>query len=89
MIDVVPREHLDAANKLREILATYRENEDLINIGALSPGSNRRIDGAVALIDRIRDFLVQPVRERTDFSETVERLIAIVQSWDDLLGGQS
>jgi FliI/YscN family ATPase len=83
---VTTDEHRLAAQKLREIYAIYADAEDLINIGAFSAGSNRRIDGAVALIDRIRDFLVQPVRQRTDFSETVRRMAVIVQSWDDLLG---
>ncbi|MHC4430316.1 MAG: FliI/YscN family ATPase [Planctomycetota bacterium] len=85
---VTTAEHKLAAQKLKEIYAIYVDAEDLINIGALSPGSNRRIDGAVALIDRIRDFLIQPVRQRTDFAETVGQLTAIVQSWDDLLGSQ-
>lgn len=85
---VTGKEHRLAAQKLREIYAIYIDAADLINIGAFSPGSNRRIDGAVALIDRIRDFLIQPVRERTDFAETVRRLTAITQSWDDLLNTQ-
>jgi len=85
---VTTEEHRRAAQKLKEIYAIYVDAEDLINIGALSPGSNRRIDGAVALIDRIRDFLVQPVRERTDFSETTRRLTEIVRSWEDLLGAR-
>ena len=85
---VTTAEHKLAAQKLKEIYAIYVDAEDLINIGALSPGSNRRIDGAVALIDRIRHFLIQPVRQRTDFAETVGQLTAIVQSWDDLLGSQ-
>ncbi|MGD8501123.1 MAG: FliI/YscN family ATPase [Phycisphaerales bacterium] len=83
---VTSNEHRLAAQKLREIYAIYLDAEDLINIGAFSPGSNRRIDGAVALIDRISDFLIQPVRERTDFADTVRRLTAITQSWDELLG---
>jgi len=86
---ITSEDHRLAAQKLKEIYAIYIDAEDLINIGAFSPGSNRRIDGAVALIDRIRDFLVQPVRERTDFSETIERLTDIVRTWDDLLGSQS
>lgn len=89
MPSVTNREHKLAAQKLREIYATYVDAEDLINIGAFSPGSNRRIDGAVALIDRIINFLVQPVRNRTAFSETVEQLIAITKSWDELLGPRS
>ena len=82
---VTSEEHKLAAQKLREIYAIYLDAEDLINIGAFSPGSNRRIDGAVALIDKISDFLIQPIRERTDFADTVSRLTAITQSWDELL----
>jgi len=86
---VVSKEHRLAAQKLKEIYATYADAEDLINIGALSPGSNRRIDGAIALIDRINKFLVQPIRERTAFEETVRGLITISKSWDKLIGVES
>lgn len=86
---VTSREHKLAAQRLKEIYAIYRDAEDLINIGAFSPGSNPRIDGAMALIDEIRDFLIQPVREKTDFAETVRRLTAISQSWDRLLGARA
>ncbi|MHC4508520.1 MAG: FliI/YscN family ATPase [Planctomycetota bacterium] len=86
---VTSKEHKLAAQKLKEIYAIYCDAEDLINIGAFSPGSNRRIDGAVALIDRIRNFLVQPIRERTAFSETTGHLTDITRAWDDLLGSQT
>ena len=82
---VVSEEHKSAAQKLKGTYATYIDAEDLINIGAFSRGSNRRIDGAIALIDRINDFLIQPVRQRTDFEETVRWLTDIAQSWDKLL----
>ncbi len=74
---VVSDEQRLAAQKLREIYAIYADAEDLINIGAFAPGSNRRIDGAISLIDRINEFLIQPVRQKTPFPETVQRLTAI------------
>jgi flagellum-specific ATP synthase len=83
---VVTKEHREAAQRLKEIYAIYADAEDLINIGAFAPGSNKRIDGAVALIDRVRDFLIQPVGERTDFAETVDRLKRIDAAWTGLLG---
>jgi len=86
---VVSKEHQLAAQKLKEVYAIYIDAEDLINIGAFSAGSNRRIDGAIALIERINTFLIQPVRERTDFGETVSRLTAITKSWDQLLNTES
>ena len=82
---VASEEHKAAAQKLKEIYATYIDAEDLINIGAFSPGSNRRIDGAIALIDRINNFLIQPIRQRTDFEETVRQLKDITRAWDKLL----
>jgi flagellum-specific ATP synthase len=82
---VTTAEHRIAAQKLKEIYATYADAEDLINIGAFSPGSNHRIDGAVALIDKINRFLIQPVRRRTDFDETVRQLTGITKSWDEML----
>ncbi|MBN1818903.1 MAG: FliI/YscN family ATPase [Sedimentisphaerales bacterium] len=85
MPSVTTEEHRKAALKFREIYATYIDAEDLISIGAFSPGSNRRIDGSVALIDRIQDFLVQPVRQRSRLPETVSRLREIADSWDTLL----
>jgi flagellum-specific ATP synthase len=85
MTTVASKEHKAAAQKLKEIYATYIDAEDLINIGAFSPGSNRRIDGAIALIDRINNFLIQPIRQRTGFEETVKRLKDITRAWGELL----
>jgi len=82
---VVSPEHCAAARKLKEIYATYIDAEDLINIGAFSPGSNRRIDGAISLIDHINEFLIQPVRQRTALAETVKQLTAITRTWDRLV----
>lgn len=82
---VVSEEHRTAAQKLKEIYATYADAEDLINIGAFSPGSNRRIDGAISLIDRINDFLVQPVHQRTPLDDTVRQLTDIRRTWEQLL----
>jgi flagellum-specific ATP synthase len=79
------REHCLAARKLRAIYATYQGAEDLINIGAFKRGSNPRIDTAVSLIERVNAFLAQPLGTRSGFTETVERLCAITQSWDDLM----
>jgi flagellum-specific ATP synthase len=86
---VVSPEHRVAARKLKEIYATYIDAEDLINIGAFSPGSNRRIDGAISLIDRINEFLVQQVRQRTSFQETEKQLIAITKAWDRLTNAKN
>ena len=85
MDSVVTPEHALAARRLKAIYATYQGAEDLINIGAFSPGSNRRIDKAVSLIDRVNEFLIQPVGTRSSFEETRRRLFDITSSWDFLM----
>jgi flagellum-specific ATP synthase len=86
MTRVASPEHCGAAQVLRELYATYTDAEDLINIGAFAPGSNKRIDGSIALIDQVRQFLTQPVRCRSRFDQTVGQLTAITQAWEQLLG---
>jgi flagellum-specific ATP synthase len=88
MPSVTSQEHILAAQKLKEIYAIYLDAEDLINIGAFSSGSNRRIDGAISLIDKINSFLVQPVRDRTNFTETIRQLTEIIQRWNGLLDSE-
>ena len=84
---VTDEKHRIAAQRLKEIYATYIDAEDLINIGAFAPGSNRRIDGAISLIDKVKGFLVQRVRDRSSFDETVRRLTEITDVWQTLLDG--
>ena len=74
MIDVISKKHLANVNKVKEILATYEEAEDLINIGAYVKGSNPRIDYAISMIDRIRDFNKQDMFENTTLEESVKKL---------------
>lgn len=78
MMEIVNKEHIKCAQQLRALLATYREAEDLINIGAYAHGSNPNIDRAIAVFDQIKSFLQQDVNENTPISETVERLKTLV-----------
>jgi len=64
MRDIVDDEHSKDAGKIREILATYKEAEDLINIGAYVSGSNPKIDYAISRIDAVNQFLCQGMNER-------------------------
>jgi flagellum-specific ATP synthase len=71
---VTEREHQDMSGRLREVLATFQEAEDLINIGAYKRGSNPKIDFALAHIDRVTDFLKQRVHESVDLPTTIAAL---------------
>jgi len=70
MADVTTPEHREHAGRLRDVLATYRASEDLINIGAYASGSNPKIDLALSKIDAVNTFLRQGVEERSDFDST-------------------
>lgn len=67
--DVTSREHRNAAGTLRDVLATYKSAEDLINIGAYVDGSNPKVDYAKSHINAVNTFLKQPVDEKTAYPE--------------------
>ncbi len=77
MPDVTDAAHQSAASAVRDILATYKEAEDLINIGAYVSGSNPRIDLAIGKIESIRHFLRQGVREASGYQEALRSLYAV------------
>lgn len=77
MKDVIDDQHQQAANKMREVLATYEESKDLVNIGAYEEGSDPDLDYALSKLDQVYDFLQQGIEEKSSYDETVEQLINI------------
>lgn len=69
MIDVTSTERQRLAGELRRVLATYRDAEDLVNIGAYVDGSNPEIDRALRLLPSVRSFLQQGLIESTSYDE--------------------
>ncbi len=80
MKSVSPPEQIKWAQMIKEILATYKDAEDLINIGAYKAGSNPRIDRAVKSIDQINEFLRQRVDDPTDYQMTLRMMQQILVS---------
>jgi flagellum-specific ATP synthase len=74
MRDIVTSKHNDLNGRVREIMATYREAEDLVNIGAYSAGSNPKIDYSLARIEAINNFLRQDINEQADIYDTVSQM---------------
>ncbi|MCM1089681.1 MAG: flagellar protein export ATPase FliI [Muribaculum sp.] len=74
MSQVADKEHKQAAGKLRNVLATYNEAEDLINIGAYKSGSNPSIDYAISKINVVNEFLCQETDEKVDFEDSSRRM---------------
>lgn len=79
MSQIVDKEHKKLAGKLKTVLATYNEAEDLINIGAYKAGSNPSIDYAIKKIDAVNQFLCQDVDEKFDYEQTCELLKKIFE----------
>ena len=74
MKDIIDPEHLDNAKELVKVLSTYREAEDLINIGAYVDGSDPQIDFAKKMINKINLFLQQDIDQKVTFKESVAGL---------------
>lgn len=78
MEDIASLQHKHHARSLKELLATYRKSEDLINIGAYVSGSNPTIDRAIAKIGQINAYLRQDIGENVGFEESLAQLEKIV-----------
>ena len=77
MAVVAPPQHKAAAGRMLSLLAAYEEAELLIQVGEYKPGADKLVDEAVRKKDLFRDFLRQPVHERSDFDQTIARLLKI------------
>ncbi|WRS28939.1 flagellar protein export ATPase FliI [Oscillospiraceae bacterium MB08-C2-2] len=78
MNDIASEEQTSAANLLRNIMAVYEANYDLISIGAYKKGANPELDNAILKIKAINGFLTQKTTEKFDYDQTVELLKAAV-----------
>lgn len=79
MSAVADEKHKKAAGRLKNVLATYQEAEDLINIGAYKSGSNREIDYAITKINAVNTFLCQGTHEKFTFEEMLEQLYGLFE----------
>jgi FliI/YscN family ATPase len=77
--DLATNEHRAAAQTIRELLAVYRDHEDLISIGAYRAGANPQVDTAIALRDEINNFLRQKVEEKCTVPTAAGELLQLAQ----------
>jgi flagellum-specific ATP synthase len=87
MSQIVSKEHKKMAGRLKTVLATYNEAEDLINIGAYRKGTNKNIDYAVYKINKVNKFLCQDTDEKFSFEEELEMLKEIFDDYEDFENG--
>jgi flagellum-specific ATP synthase len=81
MRSVVPERHIEAVRRLKTIVSTYRDAEDLIKIGAYTKGASPTIDMAIELMPRLNAFLTQGIRETDRLPDALGKLEAIVEGW--------
>ncbi|MCR4924508.1 MAG: flagellar protein export ATPase FliI [Lachnospiraceae bacterium] len=79
MSQIADKEHKSAAGRLKNVLATYNEAEDLINIGAYKSGANQGIDYAIEKIDKVNEYLCQDVDSKYSFEDEVDMLNKIFE----------
>jgi flagellum-specific ATP synthase len=77
MSEIADEDHKKAASVARDLMATYKDSEDLINIGAYVKGSSKKIDMALAYNEIIEGFLIQGVKEQTSFKDSLLALKSI------------
>ncbi len=85
MSQIVDSRQKKLAGSLKNVLATYTESEDLINIGAYKAGSNKEIDYAISKIDKVNEFLMQDTDSRLSYDEELALLSAV---FDEQAAGQ-
>lgn len=79
MKNIVPREQIELSSRIVEILSEYERAEDLINIGAYVQGSNKKVDYAISMIDKVRLFLRQDVDEKVTIEDSVNAMRIILR----------
>jgi flagellum-specific ATP synthase len=77
MSEIATEEHKKTASFARDLLATYKDSEDLINIGAYVKGSNKKVDMSISYHDAIEKFLRQGITEHTNFDHGLNSLMNI------------
>jgi flagellum-specific ATP synthase len=80
MNDITSSTQQELARRFKQLHATYRENYDLINVGAYVPGSDARVDEAIAMHPRLLDFLKQDMRQRVPLADGVRDLDRLLQT---------
>ncbi len=83
MSQISTKEHKKIAGRLKNVMATYNEAEDLINIGAYKKGSNKNIDYAISKIDAVNNFLMQQTDEKFSFEEELSILESIFNDGEE------
>ncbi len=78
MTEIASPEHEQMARRFRQIYSIYESNRDLINVGAYTPGSDPRVDQAIALNEPMMNFLRQEKSEAVPLQQSIARLTQLM-----------
>lgn len=76
--EITTEEQQEAAAKMRKILAIYRENKDLIDVGMYQQGTNQRLDTAIEMMPQVNAFLQQRIADSVNMHDTISKLISMM-----------
>lgn len=82
MSAIATPEHKEAAGKMRKLLALYRDNKDLIDVGMYQQGANPKLDIAIEMMPQINGFLQQRVSDSVSMETTISTLISMMENVD-------
>ena len=87
MTKVISKEHRIIASHLRDLMAAYKQNEDLINVGAYVSGSSERVDKAIVVIDQINELLKQDLDfgDHLSNEELFDKMVEIARTAENSL----
>lgn len=80
--EITTQEQQEAAAKMRKILAIYRENKDLIDVGMYQQGTNPRLDIAIDMMPQVNAFLQQKTAESVNMDDTISTLMSMMAGVD-------
>ncbi|MCA9553274.1 MAG: type III secretion system ATPase SctN [Myxococcales bacterium] len=75
MSGIASEEHKEAAGRLRQVLATYEKQRDLILLGAYQYGTDPETDYAIDKIEAVEAFLRQRTEDNTPFDDAIQHMI--------------
>lgn len=89
MNKVVTREHRIVSSHLRDLLAAYKENEDLINVGAYAPGSNPKVDKAISIYESLMGLMrqLQDMNEPQGIEDLFDQMVELARTAENSIGG--
>ena len=82
MNDIVDTEHRKAVQRFRSLYSLYRQNQDLINVGAYTPGNDARIDESIVMHPHLLSFLAQDMHSSMHWQQSVEDLKSLFSTFD-------